>query len=238
MITGIVAALPEEISTLTAQKIGKGCCQFIAPDILLAYSGAGPDNAKTAAEQLMAKGAERLISWGCAAALDEKLAPGDLTLVDQLVSEQNEQLNIQSSWLAESRRILRELLPDPPCTRLAESQAIVTSASDKKNLQQLTNASVLDMETVAIAKVALQNNVSFLAIRAIADPVDMDLPKAVAHSLNAGGEVILPKLLTYLLRHPSELPGLIKLGLHFMAAQKTLKQAAQHLDTLTDSSRV
>lgn len=237
MITGIVAALPEETSTLTARKIGRGCCEFIAPDILLALSGAGPENAKTAAELLLTRGAGRLLSWGCAAALSEDLTPGDLTLVNTLVSEGNETLDIQSTWQVEARRILRELLTGAHCVRLAESATIVVSASDKRTLQQRTDASVVDMETVAIAKVARQRNVPFLAIRAIADPVDMDLPQAVAHALSDEGDVILPKLLTYLIRHPSELPGLIKLGIHFKAAQKTLRLAAQHLAALTHSSR-
>ena len=237
MITGIVVALPEEIGTLTAQKIGKGCREFIAPHILLACSGAGPRNAQAAAELLLTQGAKRLISWGCAAALAEDLAPGDLTLVNALISERNEHLEIQSTWLAEARLILRGLLPDFPCACLAESNKVVASATDKRNLRQRTKAAVVDMETVAIAKVALQNSIPFLAIRAIADPLDMDLPKAIAHSLSGEGEVIRPKLLAYLMRHPGELPGLIKLGLHFQSAQKTLKQAAQHLDTLTHLSR-
>ncbi|MGR9115899.1 MAG: phosphorylase family protein [Gammaproteobacteria bacterium] len=228
MITGIVVALPEEISTLTAKKIGKGCCDFIGPSILLACSGAGPQNAQAAAELLLANGAESLISWGCAAALVDTLAPGDLTLVSSLVTDRLEQLDIQSSWLTETRQVLSELHPHTSGS-LAESTTLVSSVTEKKTTQRRTQATVLDMESVAIAKVALQNGKPFLAVRAIADPVDMNLPKAIAESLSEEGEVILPKLLAYLVRHPGELMGLIKLGLHFNAAQKTLKQAAQRL---------
>lgn len=237
MITGIVVALPEEISTLTTQKIGKGCCVFIAPDILLVRSGTGPRNARTAAELALARGAARLVSWGCAAALVETLAPGDLTVVDSLISDQFERLHIQSSWLTETRNILSGLRP---CTAgcLAESGTVVSSAADKKNIHSRTQATVLDMESVAIAKVARQNNIPFLAIRAIADPATMDLPESVIRSLNSDGEVVLPRLLAHLAGHPAELAGLIKLGLHFKAAQKTLKRVAQHLDPITHFSQV
>ncbi len=89
MITGIVVALPEELTTLTSKKIDKGRCVFIADKLLVAYSGAGPVNAQAAAELLASKGATRLISWGCAAALSETLKPGDLILADKLIDADN-----------------------------------------------------------------------------------------------------------------------------------------------------
>jgi len=42
----------------------------------------------------------------------------------------------------------------------------------------------------------------------------------------------LSKLLWFLLTHPTELPGLIKLGLHFNAAKNKLKLVAKHLDII------
>jgi S-methylmethionine-dependent homocysteine/selenocysteine methylase len=76
----------------------------------------------------------------------------------------------------------------------------------------------------------------FLAIRAIVDPVNMDLPLAISYSLNDRGEVELGKLLLFLFLHPTELPGLIKLGLNFSTAKKTLKSIAKHLDKVTNFS--
>jgi hypothetical protein len=64
----------------------------------------------------------------------------------------------------------------------------------------------------------------------------MDLPRAIDYSLNDQGDVMLGKLLLFLFLHPAELPGLIKLGLHFNAAKKTLKLVARHLDSVTDFS--
>jgi len=61
----------------------------------------------------------------------------------------------------------------------------------------------------------------------------MDLPKAINHSLNDEGDIVLSKLLLFIALHPAELPGLIKLGLHFNAAKNTLKLVAKQLDHLT-----
>ena len=116
--------------------------------------------------------------------------------------------------------------------RLAESVNIVSSSKDKKKLHLKTGADALDMETIAVAKVAKQCNLPFLAIRVIADPVNMNLPQAINYSLNNLGDIVLRKLFFFLLLHPGELPGLIRLGVHFNAAKKTLKSVARHLDTV------
>ncbi len=232
MITGIVVALPEELSTLTSKKIAKGCCVFIGDTVVIAYSGAGADNAQTASELLITQGASRLISWGCAAALSETLKPGDLVLADTLIeSGKNEKFCISSDWLEFSKNLLSSTLKVHTGS-LAESKCIVATAQDKKQLYRQTGAVALDMESIAIAKVARQNKLPFLAVRAIADPVDMNLPKAINHSINGEGDIVLTKLLLFIMLHPTELPGLIKLGQHFNAAKNTLKLVAKHLNSM------
>lgn len=232
MITGIVVALPEELSTLTSKKIDKGCCVFITDAIVLAYSGAGANNARTASELLITQGATRLISWGCAAALSETLKPGDLVLADTLIDVQGTQIGIDPDWHGYTKNLLSITLKVHTGS-LAESKTIVATGQDKKHLHTQTGAVALDMESIAIAKVAKQHKLPFLAIRAIADPANMDLPKTINHSLNNEGDIVLGKLLLFIALHPAELPGLIKLGLHFNAAKNTLKLVAKQLDHLT-----
>jgi adenosylhomocysteine nucleosidase len=233
VITGIVVALPEELTTLTSTKIDKGRCHFIADKLLVAYSGTGPINAQSAAELLVAKGATRLMSWGCAAALSALLKPGDLILADKLIDAGNIEMAVNADWHSYTKNRLATFLA-VHCCRLAESINIVSSSKEKKQLHSRTGAVAVDMESIAIAKVARQYSLPFLAIRVIVDPVNMNLPLAIDYSLNGMGEIVLGKLLLFLFRHPAELPGLIKLGLHFNAAKKTLKSVAKHLDTVTD----
>ncbi len=233
MITGIVVALPEELTTLTSKRISKGHCLFIADKLLVAYSGAGPNNAQSAAELLVAKGAARLISWGCAAALSASLKPGDLILADKLIDAGNIEMAVNADWYSYTKNRLAKFVVVHGGS-LAESINIVSSSMDKKKLHSITGAVALDMESIAIAKVARQYNVPFLSIRVIADPVNMSLPLAINYSLNDQGDIMLGKLLLFLFLHPAELPGLIKLGLHFNAAKKTLKSVANHLGTMAD----
>ena len=235
MITGIVVALSEELSTLTTKQIAKGCCVFISDTIVVAYSGAGADNARSASELLIVQGATRLISWGCAAALSKTLNPGDLVLADRLIDAKGAAIDVHSGWHGHAKNLLSSALKTNTGS-LAESLSIVASGKDKKRLHSQTGAVALDMESIAIAKVAKQHALPFLAIRAIADPVDMDLPKAVNHSINDQGDIVIGKLLLFIALHPGELPGLIKLGLHFNAAKNTLKRVAEQLKHLTASA--
>jgi len=235
VITGIVVALPEELTTLTSKKIDKGRCLFMADKLLVAYSGAGPINARSAAEMLVAKGATRLISWGCAAALSTSLKPGDLILADKLIDDGNVEVAANADWHSYTKNILATGMV-VHTGRLAESKSIVSSSKDKKQMHSITGAVALDMESIAIARVARQQTLPFLAIRVIADPVNMDLPLAINYSLNDRGEIMLGRLLSFLVLHPAELPRLIKLVLNFNAAKKTLKSIAKHLETLTDFS--
>jgi adenosylhomocysteine nucleosidase len=237
VITGIVVALPEELTTLTSKKLDKGQCLFMSDKLLIAYSGAGPVNAEAAAELLVAKGATRLISWGCAAALSTSLNPGDLILADKLIDAGNIEMAVNADWHSHTKNRMATFTT-VHTGLLAESKNIVASVKDKKQLHSITGAIALDMESIAIAKVAKQYTLPFLTIRVIADPVTMNLPQAINYSLNDQGDVVLGKLLLFLFLHPVELPGLIKLGLHFNAAKKTLKAIAGHLDKVTSFNQV
>ena len=230
MITGIIVALPNEISSLTSKKANKRDCIFINDSTVIACSGADPENAATAAQLLINKGAKRLISWGCAAALKANLHPSDLVIPQTLLTERHEELTIASPWL---NKVLDQLSSLNPYTgSLVESSFIVADSEEKKVIYKQTRAIALDMESVAVARMAIQNNLSILVIRCIADPVSMNLPKAVSYALNDQGDIKLVKLLWFLLTHPTELPGLIKLGLHFNAAKNKLKLVARHLDII------
>ncbi len=230
MLTGIIVALPEEISSLTRQKINKGDCISLDDKTLLTLSGTGSENAAKASQLLITNGAKRLISWGCSAALIDELQPGDLILPNNLLTEKNEVLSITSPWLQYTQKQLAPL--NPHTNSLVESNHIVADSTEKKSIHQQSKAIALDMESIAISKIAAQYNYPALVIRSIADPVNMSLPKSISYAQSEQGEIILNKLLGYLLTHPIELPSLIKLGLHFKAAKNKLKLVAKQLDTI------
>jgi len=231
-IVGIVVALPEELRSLTNIKLKQGECIQLG-NILVAYSGAGMANAAKAAQTLMEKGAKQLVSWGCAAGLAKNFKPGDLLLAEKIVGEQD-QFDIDSQWRSNVLRILNSVV-SAHSGSLFTSKELISRSLDKQQIHQNSHAVALDMESAAIAEVARKNGMPLLVIRSIADPVSMDLPAAVLAGLDGDGQVKLPKLLGHLLSHPWEVFGLIRLGIHFHAAQKTLKIVANQLGIQGDN---
>ena len=234
MITGIVVALPEELTTLTSKRIDKGHCVFIADKLLVAYSGAGAKNATAAAELLIGKGATQLISWGCAAALDTTLKPGDLILADRLIDAADDEIAVNRNWHEYVKNLLTPHINCIHTGCLTESANIISSSKEKLHLQLITEAIALDMESIPVAKAATKKALPFLAVRVIVDPADMDLPRSIAYAANTEGDIVLSRLFLFLALHPTELPGLIRLGLYFNAAKSTLKRVARQLNALAD----
>jgi adenosylhomocysteine nucleosidase len=231
MITGIVVALPEELSTLTSKPVTKSHCVFIAKQLLVAYSGTGYQNAQQAAELLITKGITHLISWGCAGGLSPALHPGDLLLAESIKDEAGNKIILDPDAYLHSKWVLAKSHDVHGGCLLSCSQ-VVMSSNEKNQLHLKTGAVAVDMESLAIAQVAQQHGLPFLAIRAIADPANSSLPCAVTDALNDQGDVVLTKVLWSALRHPLQIPDLIRLGNHFKAAKTTLKQVASHLEEL------
>lgn len=232
MILGIIVALPEELSSLTNAKIKKGQIHSLADNISVIRSGTGSENASHAAQELITHGVDHLISWGCAGALSKQLKPGHLIIPTQLVDHQNALINLHTSW---PEYLCRTLTAPKTISsgKLLESKQLVSHWQNKEHLHKTTHADLVDMESVAIARIAQLNDIPFVAIRAIADSATMNLPKAISHSLDDQGEVQLNNLLKYLATHPNEILELIKLGLSFHFAKKSLCHVADQLDIIT-----
>ncbi len=236
MITGIVVALPEELATLTADKVERGTVAFLTDNTLLAFAGAGPANARKAARLAVDRGAKRLVSWGCAAALSTELKPGDLVIADTLLTLNKPPLHCNRNWTEHTHRLIADRAAVHRGS-LASNSSIVGDRRHKRTLYAQTSALAVDMESYEIAAIAESNGMPCLVLRTIADPADMTLPNAVEHALNAEGEIEFSKLIGYLLTHPLEIPGLIRLGIHFSAAKKTLRLIGKDLDKITEFYR-
>lgn len=234
VITGILVALPEELHTLTTTKIKQGECITVAKNTIIILSGAGPDNARIAAQALIAQGAQQLISWGCAGALAPHLKAGDLVIPALILTQDNKLITTHTQWSKQITEILENSIKYYTDT-LLESDSVVALVHTKNKLHQATHALAVDMESGAIARIAEQAQIPFIALRSIVDPANLDLPQAINYAMTESGVVCIPKLLLYLCAHPNEIPRLIKLGLNFNAASKTLKTIAQQLPQITQA---
>lgn len=240
MITGIIVALAEELSTLKnipnslwELNLRRGKFVFLTDEVLLIHSGAGAENAKKAAELAVSKGATQLMSWGCAAALSPDLKMGDLILADSVISSDGQETSVNAVWHQKARSVLGSDVAVYKGALIA-SEKIVSTAQAKQEIYAKTGAVALDMESSAIAEVATHYALPFLAVRAIADPSSMNLPNALENSLNEKGEVAITRIIKSLVLNPKEIPHLIQIGQCFQIAKKTLSNVAKQLPAIID----
>ena len=224
---GIVVALPAEARSIVRQRLGFESLHKLPSGHWLTVSGAGPDAADAAVNRLIEREVTALMSWGCAAAISEHLAPGHLVLAENIIGVDDQLYSTDTAW---RQRLVANLPPQlkPQSGAIRESRHVVITRTEKASLHRQTGAVAVDMESGAIARRARAHSLPFLAVRAIADPAVMDFPSAVTHSMNPRGDVRIIELLNHIARRPREIPDLIRLVQAFGAAVRTLQQAHQH----------
>jgi adenosylhomocysteine nucleosidase len=223
---GVVVSLPRELKTLTRETIPIGSWKAISANTLIALSGIGAERAYAAGSLLVSAGATALLSWGYAAALDDHLKAGCLLLPERIISATGEIHPVSPEW---HRRLHKILEPKHPVRTdaLVESAAIVKTAVEKRDLATRTQAAATDMESAAHARLAKQRRLPFVAIRAIVDTASTDIPQSVLKALSPDGAISVWKLLTGACLRPSDCIKIMRLGVQFNAAQRTLTKTRE-----------
>jgi adenosylhomocysteine nucleosidase len=226
---GVVVALPAECRSLTRRPLRRREPLAVSDTLHLCLSGSGPDNAAKAALRLAEAGCNALVSWGCAGALGEHLASGDLMLPAEIACADGTVLPVHPDWHRGAVQYA-EVLPCKVSTgRVTASDGIVHGRDTKRTLAAATGADAVDMESGAIARTATALKLPVLVIRAIADDAATVIPRSVLDALDPDGNTRLPRLAANLARWPSEIPDLIRLAMAFKAASTTLHAMSPHL---------
>jgi hypothetical protein len=104
--------------------------------------------------------------------------------------------------------------------RLATSKTLVASAERKREMG--VQAEAVDMESYVILAEAARCGVPALAVRAVGDTADFDMPYDFAKARDARGQIRTAAILSQVLRKPSGLPALMKLSCDSRAASRRL----------------
>jgi len=187
--------------------------------------GGGSPGAEAAARAMLRAGASGLVSLGLAAGLDPGLRPGDVVVPGQVID--------QGRPLPVDKALANRLGGADGRTILGLDQ-VVASATAKATLWHQTGAVAADMESGAVARVATEAGAPFAALRVICDPADRDLPPAALIALDAGGTIGLGRVMASVLRHPGQLPALLRLAADAAAARRAL---LAYLSSQTVSNR-
>jgi len=223
---GIIAALPFEAACFTRNKIHPGSYQMVAPGLYVFYAGMGPVNAANAAQTLLGLKVDALVSWGVAGSLDPDLVAGDIVLPVDVLDVEGQIFPVNREWHTALKNSLNH--PDIYSEgKLVSTHNVQQDVRLKSELYQATQAMAVDMESAAVAKVAFTANKPFVVIRTIFDTVAMSIPASSTNATNQYGQVSMLKLITGLIRTPTELLQYPKLVNSFAKAKTSLRRVVE-----------
>jgi len=174
--------------------------------VRVVLTGMGAENARRAAQLALADRPDLCVSSGLAGGLKPGYRPGEI-LAARRVSD------IKGHHMSESP--LELLAAADECGAkvvdlFLTSNRVLRESQEKKWMGQFADA--VEMESDAVLAVAAERGVPAVAIRAIGDSCETDLPYEFDRVTDARGRVDLPALLAQILRRPHRLPELLRLG--------------------------
>jgi adenosylhomocysteine nucleosidase len=186
--------------------------------------GADPIRLEAGLDRALSDGAEAILSFGLAAGLEAGRAAGTLVIPAEVVGA-NDRYATDPRW---SER-MRAALGDADQRPIAGVDAPLIRPADKARLHQTTGAIAADMESCGAARLALIAGKPFAVLRVICDPAERALPSAAVVGMKADGRVNLAAVLASLLRHPVQLPDLMRVALEARTAMRVLARCRRTL---------
>jgi adenosylhomocysteine nucleosidase len=223
---GIVMALPIEAGYLcdALSKVRKYAArthsiiegELSGKLVVLVLSGAGRAAARRGAEVLLAGHRPRwLLSAGFAGGIDPALARNDLVLPAEVIDLEGSLIEIDGE------------VPSVPGVaraggRLLTVDRVIASSAEKAELRQSHRADLVDMETSALALVARERSLRFLAVRVVSDDAAAELPRDVGRLLSHSGSYRLGLALRAIWQRPSTLKDFWRLHAQALEASDRL----------------
>jgi adenosylhomocysteine nucleosidase len=175
--------------------------------------GGTPEGATEAAYRLIEQGVNALVSFGFAGGLDPALRPGSLVIPSAVLAD---------GHLYAAEPSLADRFGGLTGHRLVAGTVVATDVGAKRDLHAATQAHAIDLESGSVARVARDHGLPFVAVRAISDAADRDLPPAALLALDRRGRIDLARVLGSVLRQPAQLPALLRLAADAARARRAL----------------
>jgi len=214
---------------LTHLRMDAGSVTEFPDGTLLTLAGMGPRRASLSSQGLLDQGANALLSWGSAAGLHATLGPGRLILPKLVLSASLTQHFVNQQWHRKLYSVL-EVNYLPRTEALVESPSVLMNSDQKLALGRRSGAIAADMESAAIAEVAQRANIPFLAIRAVSDSVQHEIPQRLLQATDEIGRMPWQKILTLIVLRPWRWPTAVRLGWGFRTAMGTLRGVVDSVD--------
>ena len=239
-ITAILAAVSEETAGIKhlmniANRIRLGKSEawlgkWQGKNIVLVRTGVGKQRAAEAVLKTIEQfSPDRLLSIGYAGGLVSELQVSDLIIAERVVDvESSAEFLPDQQWLQLAQNISVSENYKVISGKLVTANKVIHSPLDKKEFGERLSAHAVEMETSAIAKVAMDKNLPFLSVRAISDSVEQEILDSSSF-LRRDGEISKLKAGWYVLTHPSSIASALSLRSQTQLATRTMTEFVLHL---------
>jgi adenosylhomocysteine nucleosidase len=175
-----------------------------------------------------AQGADAIISFGMAGALDSGLEIGDWVIGSAVVTSAGPAAG-QTRWQCDEQWIaaLARHLPHAASGPVYADGTLISEPMQKLAIGKASCALAADMESHIAARAAEQAGLPFAVLRCISDIATHALPPAIAVAMRADGGVALARVFTSILRKPSQVPDMMRTLASFKRAYNSLQYGAQ-----------
>ena len=146
-----------------------------------------------------------VISIGLGGGLSPHLRIGDVVIAGRIITGA-ESWDCHEGW----RVRLMSRLPHAVQGQIFGSDIIIHEAQTKTGLFDTTGALAVDMESQIAARFAAKRNLPLAALRVISDDAAHVLPPAALVAMRPDGGIAIGRVLGSLLRHPTQIPSLIR----------------------------
>jgi hopanoid-associated phosphorylase len=171
----------------------------------------------TVLDAAIEKGCRSIISFGVAGGLAPHLRAGDWIVASSVIDD-NDIRPTDQSW---SKTIL-DMIPGAEHAPIVGVDSAVTATSAKRQMHAKTGAAAVDMESHLVARLAATHGLNFAAARVVIDPAHRSVPAAALAGMRPDGGTSITAVMRALVTRPSELLGLIRLGVDAYAARSAL----------------
>lgn len=183
------------------------------PDAVIAMSFSTSQGAEEAIAHLKKCGVRKILSFGCAGALNPEMKVGDILMPEIILADGKEiPVSLKAEIYAKDAKV--------SFSSLIAVREIISTFEAKDSLWRKTGAVAVDMESGAAALSGLP----FGVLRVICDEAAQTLPPAALLPLNKQGKPDLYAIFASLLQKPFQIFALLKLGKNAFIAQASLKK--------------
>jgi adenosylhomocysteine nucleosidase len=175
-------------------------------DVRVILTGAGRFASQRAMEQAFAETPDVCIVSGLAGALKAEYSPGQVLAARSVAKLPSTRVIRSDADLVSMAAACGAKVAD----RFLVSDHVIALAAEKKQLAGMGDA--VDMESLWVLAAAAQRSVRAVAIRAISDAADADLPLDFDRIFNKQGSVSVVKVMGQLARKPKRIGGLLRLA--------------------------